>query len=113
MGERSCGEQANQWAGDPAGFLPAGSWRQLKAYASQPKCWELRLPFFGCVVEEWATLRVLAQAFHAGSAVSPASTSLLVLTLRSKEFTSMDILSCYDARPLGRASPPQMEIAPA
>jgi hypothetical protein len=42
----------------------------------------------GCVVEEWATLGVLAQAFHARSAVSPASTSLLVLvlTLRSKEF---------------------------
>jgi hypothetical protein len=69
----------------------------------------------GCVVEEWATLTVLAQAFHARSAVSPASTSLLVLTvltLRSQEFNSMNTWSCYDARPVGRASPPQMGIAP-
>jgi hypothetical protein len=60
----------------------------------------------GCVVEEWAALGVLAQAFHARPAVSPASTSLLVLTLRPKESNSMNIWSCYDARPLGRASPP-------
>jgi hypothetical protein len=47
MGERSCGEQANQRAGDPAGFLlaPAGG-SSAKTYASQPKCWELRLLFF-------------------------------------------------------------------
>ena len=29
-----------------------------------------------------------------------------MLTLRSKEFNSMDIWSCFDARPFGRASPP-------
>jgi hypothetical protein len=38
------------------------------------------------------------------SAASPASTLLPVLTLRSNEFNSMDIWSCHDARPLGRAS---------
>jgi hypothetical protein len=61
----------------------------------------------GCVVEEWVILRALAQvqAFHAWSAASPASTSLLVPTLRPKEFNSMSIWSCYDARPRGRASP--------
>ena len=32
MGERSCGEQANQRAGDPAGFLlaPGGSSRRMR-----------------------------------------------------------------------------------
>jgi hypothetical protein len=43
---------------------------------------------------------------HDRMSASPASTSLLVLTLRSKEFNSMNIWSCYDARPFGRASPP-------
>ena len=32
----------------PRGFS-AGSWRQLKTHESQPKCWELRLLFFGGV----------------------------------------------------------------
>jgi hypothetical protein len=47
MGEaRSCGEQANQRAGGPAGFLlaPGGSSRRMRL--SLAKCWELRLLFF-------------------------------------------------------------------
>ena len=60
----------------------------------------------GCVVGERATLSEgVCSGFSCMTGCLPCLyTSLLVLTLRPKEFNSINTWSCHDARPPGRAS---------